>query len=154
MDAEPEALKPGASAPALPGIDFSVGPTALFFYKVTCPVCQMAAPPANRFERAYPGRILGIGQDPEEKLADFDRTFGLGFPSVTDLPPYQLSNAYGIRVVPTVFLVDEDAAIVDVVESWDRDGLNRVSKQLATMLDAEYASISEQVDGLPAFRPG
>ena len=114
----------------------------------------MAAPPANRFEQSYPGRILGIGQDPEEKLVDFDRAFGLGFPSVTDLPPYELSNAYGVRVVPTAFLVDADASILDVVESWDREGLNRVSKQLATMIDADFAPISEPGDGLPPFRPG
>jgi peroxiredoxin len=152
MESEP--LQPGSAAPSIPGLEFSAGPTVLFFYKVTCPVCQMAGPPANRFEQAYPGRIFGIGQDPEEKLAEFDGTYGLGFPSVVDLPPYEVSNAYGIRVVPTAFLIDQDSSILDVVESWDREGLNRVSKQLATMLDADFAPISELGDGLPPFRPG
>jgi peroxiredoxin len=151
---EPQPLQPGSTAPSIPGLESSAGPTILFFYKVTCPVCQMAAPPANRFQRAYPGRIHGIGQDPAEKLAEFDGTYGLGFPSVADLPPYEVSNAYGIRVVPTVFLIDQAASILDVVESWDREGLNRVSNQLATMLDADFATISEQGDGLPPFRPG
>jgi len=146
-------LEAGSKAPAVPGVDFSAGPTALFFYKVTCPVCQMAAPAAGMFEQAYPGRIRGIGQDPEEKLADFDRTYGLGFPSIAELPPYEVSNAYGIRTVPTTFLV-EDGSVIDTVESWDRDGLNGVSKQLASMLGADYASISEAGDGLPPFRPG
>lgn len=151
---EPEPLLPGSPAPSVNGIDFSGGPTVLFFYKVTCPVCQMAALPANQFQQAYPGRITGIGQDPEEKLAEFDRIYGLGFPSVADLPPYQVSNAYGIRVVPTAFLIDQDGSIQDVVESWDRDGLNRVSKELALMLGADFASISNPSDGLPPFRPG
>lgn len=114
----------------------------------------MAAAPASRFEQAYPGRIRGIGQDPEEKLADFDRTYGLGFPGIADLPPYEVSDAYGIRVVPTTFLVDTDGSIRDVVESWDRDGLNRLSKDLASLLGAEVATISEPSDGLPPFRPG
>lgn len=151
---EPEPLLPGSSAPPVPGIEFSAGPTVLFFYKVTCPVCQMAAPPANRLEKAYPGRIQGIGQDPEEQLVEFDRTYGLGFPSVADLPPYGVSNAYGIRVVPTALLVDQDASILDIVESWDREGLNRVSKQLAGMLGAAFVPASEPSDGLPPFRPG
>ena len=151
MDLEP--LQPGSAAPPVPGLSFPSGPTVLFFYKVTCPVCQMAAPAAGRFEQAYPGRIRGIGQDPEEKLADFDRTYGLGFPSIAELPPYEVSNAYGIRTVPTTFLV-EDGSVIDTVESWDRDGLNGVSKQLASMLGADYASISEAGDGLPPFRPG
>ncbi len=151
---ELEPLQPGYSAPAISSIDFSTGPRVLFFYKVTCPVCQMAAAPAGRFEQAYPGRIQGIGQDPEEKLAEFDRTYGMGFPSIADLSPYEVSNAYGIRTVPTTFLVDTDGSIRDVVESWDRDGLNRLSKELASLLDAEAASISESSDGLPPFRPG
>jgi peroxiredoxin len=147
-------LQPGSAAPSIPGIDFSPGPTVLFFYKVTCPVCQMAGPPVARFDLAYPGRILGIGQDPPEKLAEFESAYGLGFPSVPDLPPYEVSNAYGIRTVPTTFLVDADGSILDTVESWDRDGLNRASKQLAALLSADFASISEPDDGLPPFRPG
>lgn len=151
---ELEPLQPGSSAPAISSIDFSSGPTVLFFYKVTCPVCQMAAAPASRFEQAYPGRIQGIGQDPEEKLAEFDRGYGLGFPSISDLPPYEVSDAYGIRSVPSTFLIDSDGSIRDVVESWDRDGLNRLSKELASLLDAEAATISDPSDGLPPFRPG
>lgn len=149
-----EPLQSGSVAPTIPGVDFSSGPTVLFFYKVTCPVCQMAAAPANRFEQAYPGHMYGIGQDPEEKLAEFDRTYGLGFPSTPDLPPYDVSNAYGVRVVPTTFLVDEDATILEVVEAWDRDGLNRLSKQLASLVAVEAVTISEPSDGLPPFRPG
>jgi peroxiredoxin len=149
-----EPLPIGSVAPPIPGIDFSSGPTALFFYKVTCPVCQMAASPARRFEEAYPGRIRGIGQDPEEKLVEFDRTYGLGFPTVVDLPPYQVSDAYGIRAVPTTVLVAPDGSVLDLVESWDREGLNRLSKELASLIDAELVPISEPGDGLPPFRPG
>jgi thiol-disulfide isomerase/thioredoxin len=151
---EPFPVQPGSPAPAMPGLDFSSGPTVLFFYKVTCPVCQMAAPPVSRFEQAYPRRIRGLGQDPQEKLVEFDRTYGMGFPSTEDLPPYDVSNAYGIRTVPTTFLVDGEGSILDVVESWDREGLNRLSKELASLLGADPMTISEPADGLPPFRPG
>ena len=127
---------------------------ALFFYKVTCPVCQMAAPKVQGFESAYPGRIVGIGQDPEEKLASFERGFGVTFPSVVDATPYDVSNAYGITVVPTTFLVDRDGTIVESVESWDREGLNAPSERLAGLSGAPYAEISDSTDGLPSFRPG
>jgi peroxiredoxin len=151
---ELEPLQPGTVAPPVPGVDFSAGPTVLLFYKVTCPVCQMAAAPASRFEQAYPGRIKGIGQDPPDKLAEFDRTYGLGFASVADLPPYDLSNAYGIQAVPTTYLVDTGGSLRDVVESWDREGLNRLSKELASLLGVDFVTISEPSDGLPPFRPG
>jgi peroxiredoxin len=147
-------IAPGSPAPAVPGIQLRGDPKVLYFYKVTCPVCQMAAPAAQNFDRAYPGRIVGIGQDPPEKLAEFGDRFGQAFPSQTDDPPYPVSSAYGISVVPTAVLVDADGAVVDVVESWNRDGLNAMSKHLAGLLDLPSAPISEPGDGLPPFRPG
>ena len=57
-------LAPGSAARSVPSFDPAAGPKLLFFYKVTCPVCQMAAPKVEAFEEAYPGTILGIGQDP------------------------------------------------------------------------------------------
>ncbi len=147
-------LEVGSKAAAVPGVDFAAGPTALFFYKVTCPVCQMAAPAARKFEGAYPGRIVGIGQDPEEKLTEFDRQYGLGFASVADLPPYEVSNAYGIVSVPTLFLVGTDGVVLESVPSWDREGYNAVSQHLAKLVDSDPVVISEPGDGLPPFRPG
>ena len=144
----------GTAAPPIFGVTFGEGPKALFFFKVTCPVCQMAAPKVAAFERAYPGRLVGIGQDPPDKLVEFSRTHGLPVKLRDDPPPYPASAAYGIRVVPTTFLVGEDGAILDVVESWDREGLNALSGRLADLLGAEPVTISERGDGLPPFRPG
>ncbi|HEY7400662.1 MAG TPA: redoxin domain-containing protein [Actinomycetota bacterium] len=145
-------IEAGSLAPPTPGAP--TGAHALLFYKVTCPTCQMAAPPMDRLERAYPGRIAGIGQDPAEKLEAFSRTYAMTFPSEPDLPPYDVSNAYGIEHVPTLVVVDADGVVADVVESWDRDGLNRASGRLASLLGAEPAVVSEPGDGLPEFRPG
>ncbi|HEX9236031.1 MAG TPA: TlpA disulfide reductase family protein [Actinomycetota bacterium] len=147
-------LAPGSTAPPIPGLRFEDGPRILFFYKVTCPVCQMAAPAVDAFGRAYPGRIVGIGQDPPAKLASFSHEYGMDFRVTTDEPPYPVSSGFGIETVPTTFLIDGGGSILDVVESWDRDGLNRLSKHLAELTGSEYAEISHQGDGLPPFRPG
>jgi thiol-disulfide isomerase/thioredoxin len=148
------ALHPGETAPPIQEVDFANGPTALFFYKVTCPVCQMAAPKAAAFATAYPGRIVGIGQDPPDKLTAFDGEFGLGFSSISEQPPYPASDAYGVRVVPTLFLVGVDGMVLRSVESWDRDGFNSVSRQLAELSGLPFQPISRPGDGLPPFRPG
>jgi len=147
-------LAPGATAPAIPGRMDQDAPRVLFFYKVTCPVCQMAAPKVEAFEQAYPGRIVGIGEDPPQKLAAFARDHGTTFRVVPDLAPYPLSTAFGLRTVPTTFLVDVDGTILDTVEAWDREGLNRVSRRLSELVGAPYAPISEAADGLPRFKPG
>ena len=130
------------------------GAHAVIFYKVSCPTCQMAAPAFGRFALAYPGRVIGVGQDPADTLAAFSATYAMSVPSVADLPPYRVSDAYGIEHVPTMVVVDGDGRVADVVESWDRDGLNRASRTLADMVGVDAAVISDEDDGLPAFRPG
>jgi hypothetical protein len=51
-------------------------------------------------------------------------------------------------------VVDDEGRVADVVESWDRDGVNRASATLAALLDVEPAIVSEPGDGLPDFKPG
>jgi peroxiredoxin len=145
-------LKPGAEAPDVPGVDRE-GARVLFFYKVTCPTCQISAPVAARFHEQLGERFVGIGQDPREKLDQFAEELGATFTAVSDQPPYPLSNAYGIRTVPTVFVLD-DAKVVDVVESWDRDGWNRVAAKAGELVGASAEALSWEGDGLPPFRPG
>ncbi|HVH52849.1 MAG TPA: redoxin domain-containing protein [Actinomycetota bacterium] len=144
----------GEAAPPVPGVTFADGPVALVFYKVTCPVCQMAAPKVDVMAAAYPGRVVGVGQDPPDALDRFGREFGMDVPAVPDLPPYDASNAYGIESVPTLFVIDRTGAVADAVVSWDRAGYNRASGRLAELLGVEPAMVSDSSDGLPPFRPG
>jgi thiol-disulfide isomerase/thioredoxin len=146
-------IEPGATAPPVPGTDLEAGASLLYFYKVTCPSCQISAPVAARYQDAYPGHIVGVGQDPSEKLQVFSRQYGMSFPSVSDPPPYDVSDAYGIRTVPTLVLVNA-GTVEDVVEAWDRGGFNRVSGRLARLIGDRPVNVSEDGDGLPPFRPG
>jgi thiol-disulfide isomerase/thioredoxin len=148
------AIEVGRSAPPVPGVAFGDGPLALVFYKVTCPVCQMAAPKVEIMARAYPGRVVGVGQDPPDALERFGREFGMDVSAVPDLPPYDASNAYGIESVPTLFVIDATGTVADTVVSWDRAGYNRASAGLAELLGIEPVTVSESSDGLPPFRPG
>jgi thiol-disulfide isomerase/thioredoxin len=144
----------GDAAPLVPGGGLEGGPLALVFYKVTCPVCQMAAPKIDALARSYPGRVLGVGQDPPDELERFGREFRMDIPAVTDLPPYDVSNAYGIETVPTLFVIDGTGVVADAVVSWDRTGYNRASARLAELLGVEPVTVSDSSDGLPPFRPG
>lgn len=145
-------LKPGTEAPEVPGADHT-GTRVLYFYKVTCPTCQISAPVAERFHQRLGERFVGVGQDPREKLDRFGEELGATFTTVSDEPPYPLSDAYGIRVVPTVFVL-EDGKVVDVVESWDRDGWNRVAAKAGDLVGEAAEAVSWEGDGLPPFRPG
>jgi len=144
----------GTTAPPVPGVELGGEPVALVFYKVTCPVCGTAAPKIDLLGRAYPDHVVGIGQDPPEALEEFGRDLGMGIRTIADAPPYDLSNAYGIEVVPTLVMIGPDGKVADTVVSWDRDGYNRIAGRLAELTGAEPVVVSDESDGLPAFRPG
>jgi thiol-disulfide isomerase/thioredoxin len=144
----------GQAAPPVPGVAFDDGPVGLFFYKVTCPTCQLAAPTMSGFERAYPGRVVGVGQDPQDVLEAFGEVHGMGIRSLEDRPPYDVSNAYGIVSVPTLVVVGEDGVVLHTVGAWDREGFNRASELIASALGVRPVTISAEGDGRPDFKPG
>jgi hypothetical protein len=143
----------GDRAPLVEGATLD-GAHVLVFFKVTCSTTQLAAPAIERLAKAYPGRVLGVGQDPAPALTGFARDYGLTLPLVPDLDPYQASDAYGIVSAPTAVAVAADATVLDVAESWDRDGWNRLSNGFAAEIGATPAAVSEEGDGLPDFKPG
>jgi hypothetical protein len=145
-------LAPGEEAPPIPGADLGTGPRAVLFYKVTCPTCQLAGPVAERLARALPEGFVAIGQDPAERLDGFRDAFG-DFPATPDLDPYPVSDAYGVRTVPTIFVL-RDGRVDDVVESWDREGWNRAAARLGELSGRGIGPLSQAGDGLPPFRPG
>lgn len=144
----------GEPAPPVSGVAFGDGPVGLFFFKVTCPTCQLAAPKMAAFERAYPGRVVGIGQDPQDVLEAFGEFHGMGIRALEDRPPYEVSNAYGIVSVPTLIVVGDDGTVIESVGAWDREGFNRASERIASALGVDPAAISVEGDGLPSFKPG
>jgi hypothetical protein len=146
-------LRVGDLAPEVPAAGTADGPRGLFFYKVTCPTCQLAAPVMRRFERAYPGRVIGIGQDPEIELARFTQRYDMGIASIEDVPPYPISAAYDLESVPTLYLVN-DGRVQESVGAWERDGFNRVASALAGLVGEPPVIVSMADDGLPEFKPG
>ncbi len=135
-------------------VAFGEGPVGLFFYKISCPTCQIAAPTMRQFERAFPGRVMGVGQDPEPALERFAHEHDMGIASIEDAPPYRLSDAYGVESVPTLFLVGDDGRVLESVGAWDRDGFNHVAATLAELTGSDVALVSTPDDGRPDFKPG
>src|SRR5215469_9948614 len=115
------ALEAGVQAPEielqyLDGTKFSLkearkkGPVVAAFFKVSCPVCQMAAPYLDRIFKAYEksGKVtfVGVSQDNAADTQAFNRRFGVNFPVVLDpAGKYPVSNAYKLTNVPTTFMV-------------------------------------------------
>jgi hypothetical protein len=147
------AIATGAQAPPVDGAATD-GPHVLVFFKVTCGTTQLATPAIERLAEAFPGRVVGVGQDPQAALDAFSSEYGLTLPLVPDLDPYDASDAYGIVSAPTAISVGADGAVLDVAESWDRDAWNRLAAGFADVLGVPATTVSDPDDGLPDFKPG
>jgi len=155
---------PDIKLPTLSGGDFALsearkkGPVALAFFKVSCPVCQMAFPFFERLHQAYRGKnvqVIGISQDSPRDTAAFTKEFGVTFPvALDDTKRYPASNAYGLSNVPTLFLISPEGKIEVSSVGWSRDELEDVSDRLAAAAGMDKKEIVHASDGVPNFKPG
>ncbi|MBI3448816.1 MAG: TlpA family protein disulfide reductase [Acidobacteria bacterium] len=104
----------GERAPeiSLPGIPEGCGHLLVVFYKDTCPTCQYTMPFVERIHRELAprgGRIVAIAQDDAARTKAFAETFGITMPVLVDAPDYAASTAYGLQIVPSVFVVETPA---------------------------------------------
>ena len=98
------------------------GPVVLVFFKVTCPVCQMALPFLERIHAGGTLPVYGISQDDDEDTREFNREFGITFPTLLDTEEsgFPVSDDYRISSVPSMFLVEPDGTIAQAMEGWNR----------------------------------
>jgi peroxiredoxin len=96
------------------------GPVLLAFFKVTCPICQLTFPFVERLHQPGTLPIYGISQNDAEDTREFNREFGVTFPTLLDTEDsgFAASDAFGISSVPTMFLVERDGTISHAIEGW------------------------------------
>ena len=124
------------------------GETVVAFFKVSCPVCKMVAPMLTKLAEGG-ARVVAIGEDPPDKINAYNEAQSQRVPSLTEPPPYDVSAAYGLEAVPSMFLVGPDGEIQEAIAGWNRDVWNALAARLGV---AEPLSTPD--DGLRPFRPG
>ncbi len=130
------------------------GSVLLVFYKVSCPTCQLTLPFIGRMHRAYGSALsfLGVGQDPPEEVSLFAERYRLDFPQLPEPPPYEVSSAYEVQVVPTLYLIEE-GRILRVEESFVKSSLASLNEELARRAGTDPLPLFEGVS-VPPFKPG
>jgi peroxiredoxin len=163
------ALVAGVEAPEidLNGVDgarFSLrdalkkGPVVAAFFKVSCPVCQMAFPYVERVFQAYGKqgkvKVIGVSQDNAADTREFNREFGVTFPVLLDEKSYAVSRAYGLTNVPTLFLISPAGEIETTIVSWSKADMEQLGRRLAEINGVPAAEIFRRGEKVPEFRPG
>ena len=118
------------------------GRIVLAFFKVTCPICQLTFPYLERINQPGVLPVCGISQNDAEDTAEFNREFGVTFPTLLDGEDtgFPVSNDYGISSVPTLFVVERDRAISRIVEGWRKQEIEWLGSQVgvAPICPGEY----------------
>jgi peroxiredoxin len=133
------------------------GPVFAAFFKASCPVCQFTFPFLERLYKQFGGdgvTFLGVSQDDARATKDFARQYGITFPMVMDEKGYPASNAYGLTMVPTVFLIDTDGTAKVSSMGFNKYDLEKIASELADRKHIPRAALFQPNESVPANRPG
>jgi len=152
-------LKAGAKAPEFTLEDMtgakhslteilSRGAALLVFYKISCPVCQLTLPFLERISKGSL-QVIAISQDDERATAKFQQKYSVAMPTLLDRDSddYEVSNAYGISHVPSLFMVEPDAKISAAIEGF-------VKRELESLGARAGVQVFGPNDHVPEWKAG
>lgn len=156
---------PDIELPSLEGSRFSLrdalqrGPVVVAFFKVSCPVCQLAFPFLERIFKAYGQSgaftFVGVSQDSAADTRAFNRTYGVTFPVLLDEKgKYPASNAYGLTNVPSVFLISTESEIEFASVGWSRQDTEQLNQRLAKIGGQAAIRLFAPGERVPDYKPG
>jgi len=127
----------------------SRGRVVLCFFKISCPVCQMAAPFLERLHRSGGLAIVGVSQNGSDATREFNQYYDVTFPVLLDSEDanYPASNSYGIANVPTLFVVEPDGLVSRVIEGWNKVEMEALGAEAKMTL-------FQPGDNVPAWKAG
>lgn len=108
------------------------GPLLLAFFKVSCPVCQLAFPFLERMAGTDGLQLVAVSQDDANTTKAFHQRFGITFPTLLDegREGYPVSNAFGISSVPSLFLIETDGAISHSFAGFSKRDFEAIGKRI------------------------
>src|SRR5262245_37147674 len=154
---------PNFSLKSLDNKEFSLahalkkGPVVLAFFKVSCPICKFTFPFLERLHDRYKSdsiTFLGISQDNASATRDFAQSFGVTFPLLLDDASYTVSNAYGLSMVPTAFLVEPDGSVKISSMGFVKADLESIADSLADRQNLTRTPVFLKTESIPANKPG
>jgi peroxiredoxin len=130
----------------------AAGPVVIVFFKVSCPVCQLAMPFIERIAQgagAGAPQMVAISQDDPQATRAFLNQFGAGVKTLLDpgKQRYPLSNAFRIEHVPTVFALSPNGIVEHAFTGF-------VKSELAALGERFGVETFRADENVPALKPG
>jgi thiol-disulfide isomerase/thioredoxin len=92
------------------------------FWATWCTACRMAAPKLTSWQARYGAQglsVIGITDDPVPEASQGVQSFGMKYHAVGTDPSYTTQRAFGVRALPTVFVIDKRGVVRDVSVGFD-----------------------------------
>jgi len=161
-------VQAGNAAPvfALAGVDgqqhsltdaLKKGPVLAAFFKVSCPVCQLAFPFLERMYESYgDGKVSfwGVSQDNVTDTKEFLDEYGVKFPALIDADGYKVTKQYGLTNVPSIFLIQPDGKVQTASVGFARKDLETMAAEVAKASGKTPQSLFRNGEKAPEYRPG
>jgi peroxiredoxin len=156
-------VAPGFTLKSLDGKEYALGkllekgPVVVAFFKISCPVCQFTLPYLQRLAERYAGdsaTVLSVSQDDARGTKEFNREYGVTFPTLLDEPGYPVSNAYGLTMVPTIFLIEPDGKVKISCMGFGKGDLEKIAGELSQRRKIAPAPLFRPDEVIPAQKPG
>lgn len=102
--------------------DFRGQPVVLSFFTTVCPYCAEELPLLEKLYKEYREKaslvVLGINlEEPESVVRKFTERIGISFPVLLDTRG-ETASLYRIFGLPTLFFVDPQGKLVDMILGW------------------------------------
>ncbi len=136
------------------------GPVLAAFFKVSCPTCQFTFPYVERIYQQLRAagvtgvEVWGISQDKTRDTQSFSKEFGVTFPLLIDEEPYETSREYGLKYVPTLFLIAPDGHVEISTDGFTKADLVKIYRSLAERYSVKPTLLFQPSEKVPEFKPG
>ena len=103
------------------------GPVLLIFFKCACPTCQFTLPYLERIKNGKL-KLVAISQDDADSTTEFRDSYRISLETLLDLEDdgYPVSNAYRITNVPTMFLIENDGSIGEIITGFGKRDMEAI----------------------------
>lgn len=128
----PEFSAPGIGGGTVAWADFLGRPAVLPVWAPWCPHCQVELPLLARVMKGFPEVgfltiVTSIGDAPGPAPDEFLADNGITAPTAIDDRAESLARAFGIQGFPTLYFVDSEGVVVQVIEGEaDEETLRRI----------------------------
>jgi peroxiredoxin len=130
-------------------------PLLLVFYKNNCPTCQFTFPHLARIASTLgPEHFLAIAQDSVNEAGVFKKSYGFNFEVLSDSHPYPVSVKYGLEIVPTLFVIENDMKISLIAEGFDKKAIEDFAARIAAEKKISSFQAFDPAVQVPLLKPG